>query len=141
MIDTTLSEGLFHPAHDPRPIFLKCLSSHEQTEMTGWRDIVAEIRRRRSYQPFHSKQLFGGNHFVGESGKKIQWDPQAREIDPLPQGYEASAGKLVVLIQFLDDFEIVISWIINGPGIPLPEDGFELQSFAILRPTTRPLLA
>src|SRR6202165_655570 len=30
-------------------------------------DLVTEILRLRSYQPLHCKQLFRGNHFVGDA--------------------------------------------------------------------------
>src|SRR5882724_434344 len=92
-------------------------------------DLVAEIVRLRPYQPFHCKQLFRGNHFVGARSKKIHWKPQAREVDLLPQSDEASAGELVAFVQFLDNFEIVCSGNINRPGIPVLEDGFELREF------------
>jgi hypothetical protein len=61
-------------------------------------DIVAEILRRRSDQPLHCKQLFRGNHFIGASSQKIHWKLQAREIDLLSQGDEASAGEFVALV-------------------------------------------
>src|SRR3984893_3245211 len=93
--------------------------------MIARRDLVAEILRLRSYQPFHCKQLFRGNHFVGAPSEKIHWKPQAREVHLLPQSDEASAGEFVALVQFLDNFEIVCSGNIDCPRIPVLEDGFE----------------
>ena len=61
-------------------------------------DLVAEILRLRSDQPLYCKQLFRGNHFVGASSKKIHWKPQAREVDLLPEGDEASAGEFVARV-------------------------------------------
>src|SRR3984893_8480872 len=91
--------------------------------------LVAEILRWRSSQPLHCKQLFRGNHFVGAPGKKIHWKPQAREVNRLPQGDEASAGEFVALVQFLDHFEIVCSGNVDCPRIPVLEDGFEPREF------------
>jgi hypothetical protein len=61
-------------------------------------DLVEEALRLRSYQPLHCKQLFRCNHFVGAPGKKIRWKPQAREVDLLPEGDEATAGEFVALV-------------------------------------------
>ena len=61
-------------------------------------DLVAEIVQLRSYQPLHCKQLFRGNHFVGAPSKKVHWKPEAREVNLLPQGDEASAGEFVALV-------------------------------------------
>ena len=66
--------------------------------MIAPRDLLAEVLRRRSNQPLHRKQLFRGNHFVGASSKKVHWKPQAREIDVLSQGDEATAGEFVSLV-------------------------------------------
>src|SRR6266568_4689247 len=92
-------------------------------------DLMAHILRMRSYQPLHCKQLLRGHHFVGTPGKKIQWKAQVREVDLLSESNEASAGELVALVQFLDNFEIVCSGNINRPGIPVLEDGFEPREF------------
>src|ERR1700730_9850898 len=97
--------------------------------MIARRDLVAEILRLRSYQPFHCKQLFRGNHFVGAPSEKIHWKPLAREVDLLPQSDEASAGEFVALVQFLDNFEIVCSGNIDCPRIPVLEDGFARGDF------------
>src|ERR1700730_18086850 len=92
-------------------------------------DLVAEILRRRAHQPLRCKQLSRGNHFVGSPGKKIHRKQQAREVDRLPQGDEASAGEFVALVQFLDNSEIVGSGNIDCPRIPVLEDGFEPREF------------
>src|SRR5712664_3787716 len=97
--------------------------------MIARRDLLAEIRRLRSNQPLHCKQLFRSNHFVGASSKKVHWKPQAREIDPLPEGDEAPGGKFIELVEFLDDFEIVCSGNIDCPRVPVLEDGFDLREF------------
>ena len=92
------AQRLLHPAHNPRPVFFERLPAHEQAEMIARRDLLAEVLRRRSNQPLHRKQLFRGNHFVGASGKKVHWKPQAREIDVLSQGDEAPGGKFIELV-------------------------------------------
>src|SRR5882672_9500998 len=120
---------LLHPTHNPRPVFFERLSPHEQAQMIARRDLLAEIRRLRSNQPLHRKQLFRSNHFVGASSKKVHWKPQAREIDPLPEGDEAPGGKFIELVEFLDDFEIVCSGNIDCPSVPVLEDGFDLREF------------
>jgi len=133
--------------------------------MIARRDLVPQMLPRGSHQPLHRKQLFRGDHVVGAPGQQIDRKPQAREIDLVPQRDEASGGKFVALVEFLDDFEIVGSRNIDGPFIPGPEDGFEAayscepvgssvcsdrrmssastvsipHSFATLRPITRPL--
>ena len=63
-------------------------------------DLVAEILRLCSYQPLHCKQLFRSNHFVGAPNKKIHWKSQAREVDLLPQGDEASPASSLRLYSF-----------------------------------------
>ena len=83
--------------------------------MIAGRDLVAEMLRRRSDQPLQRQQLFGSNDFVGAAGQQIDRQPQARELDPLPQGDEASTGQFVALVQFLDDFEVVSPGNIDGP--------------------------
>src|SRR5258706_15875259 len=55
------SINLFHPTHNPRPIFFKRPLSHKQSQMIARRDLVADIFRLRSYQPLHCKQLFRSN--------------------------------------------------------------------------------
>ena len=72
--------------------------SHEQTQVIARRDLVADVFRLRSHQPFHCKQLFRSNHLVGIAGKKIYWNPQTREVDPLPEGDEASGSQFVALV-------------------------------------------
>jgi catechol 2,3-dioxygenase-like lactoylglutathione lyase family enzyme len=71
--------------------------------MITWRDRVTEILRLRSYQPLHCKQLFRGNYFIGDAGKKIHGKPQAREVDLLPEGDEVSVGELVLEVGGLDE--------------------------------------
>ena len=66
--------------------------------MTARGDRVAKRFRLRSYEPFHCKQLFRGDHFVGAPGQKIHRKQQLREVDLLPQGDEASAGEFVALV-------------------------------------------
>ena len=90
---------------------------------------MAEVLRPGSNQPLHREQLFGGDHFVGASGEKIHWMPQPREVDLLSQRDEASGSKLVALVKFFDHFEIVGAGNIDGPGIPVPENGLELREF------------
>ena len=61
-------------------------------------NLVAEMIRLGSHQPFHSQHFFRGNHFVGIAGKKIHRQPQAREVDLLSQRDEASGGEFVALV-------------------------------------------
>ncbi len=92
------SINLFHPTHNPRPIFFKRPLSHKQSQMIARRDLVADIFRLRSYQPLHCKQLFRSNHFVGDPSKKIHRKLQAREVNLLPQRDEASGSEFVAPI-------------------------------------------
>jgi hypothetical protein len=69
--------------------------------------------------------LLWGDHFVGVPGEKIDRQEQPREVDWLTQSNELAGGKLVALVQFLDDLDIINSRKINRPCIPIGEDGFQ----------------
>ena len=66
--------------------------------MIARRDLMAKRLWLGSHQPLRGKQLFRGDHVVVAPGKQIDRKPQPREVDPLPQRDETSAGEFVALV-------------------------------------------